>query len=94
MYQNLVSKNPGDSQSVMGVAPRRSSLTSVSLRSSSRSAIVKPIDFTSTRWRLRSTSRACECDGFFALNAITSSCTFWPGTSSDGIVPNRSHVHS
>jgi hypothetical protein len=60
MYQNSVSKNLGESQSVMRLAPKVSSSAWLSFSSSMRSSRENPIEATGTFARRLSTSLAIE----------------------------------
>ncbi len=94
MYQNSVSKNDGDNQSVILLVPNVASSALLSLSNSKRSVIEKPMDSTGTLPRRLSTRRACECARFCSLNVMVSSNTVRPGFSSEGMDLNRSQVHS
>ena len=94
MYQNSVSKNDGDSQSVMQLAPISASSALLSLSNSRRSCIENPIDVTGTLARRLSTNLAIEWDLYTLLNATVSSNTVTLVFTIDGIDLKRSQVHS
>ena len=78
VYQNSVSKNLGERQSVMRLAANASSLAVASFSNSIRSCMEKPIDVTGTFARRLSTSLAIEFGLYFSLNATVSSKTDMP----------------
>src|ERR1022692_3455847 len=94
MYQNSVSKNAGESQSVMRLAANLSSPAWLTLSNSRRSAMENPIEVTGTLARRQSTSLASEFALCFSLNSTVSSSTDLPGWISEGIDRQRSQVHS
>ena len=73
MNQKFVVKKGGDSHSVIRLWPSLSSLVSVSLSSSMRSAMEKPMVVTSRIALLWSMRRACEWAVTGVLNATVSS---------------------
>jgi hypothetical protein len=83
--QNSVSKNPGESQSVMQLAPNASSSARLSFSNSIRSCMENPIEVTGTFARRLSTSLASECDLCCSLNSTVSSNTVLPALFSEGI---------
>jgi len=86
MYQNSVSKNAGESQSVMRLAASASSPARLSLSNSMRSSMENPMEATGTLARRRSTSLAIEFAVCFRLNSTVSSNTVWPAWFSEGMV--------
>ena len=78
-------ENPGESQSVMQLAPNAFSSALLSFSNSSRSCMENPIDVTGTFARRRSTSLAIECALYFSLNSTVSSNTVLPSMFSEGI---------
>src|ERR1022692_1327166 len=85
IYQNSVSKNPGESQSVMQLAANASSPAWLSFSNSIRSSMENPIEVTGTFARRLSTSLAIAFDLCRSLNSTVSSKTVLPSLCSEGI---------